>query len=112
MPICKICNKLIKPLGMPVGIVERMEVELRQIVSDVNYSFFHDTPNYPVPVVPLIVEFYYSWLGDGMTVGIIIWKEPCVGVKDWTCHAPSRPQNTADGHANGRDNKWQFLPIS
>lgn len=88
MPICRQCDKLIKPLGMPVGILERMEVELRQIVSDVNYRF-SDTPNYPVPAIPAVVEYMRVRTDDGVEgMSIVLWEAPCTLTKIWTCHDP------------------------
>lgn len=88
MPICKICNKLIKPLGMPVDLVEQMGVFLTKIVDDVYYETSDDCykhkAHYPVPAVPLLV----NWITTPSLEGVVVWKEPCTLVKKWTCHAP------------------------
>lgn len=97
MAICKHCNALIKPLGMPVDLIERMEVELRQIISDVNYRF-SDKPHHPVPMVPLLVEWchdlptYMEWVENPKEgtwppiTTVVVWKQPLENVKIWTYH--------------------------
>lgn len=90
MPVCKICNKLIKPLGMPVCLVEQMDVYLTKIINDVNYemsdNYYRHPAHYPVPMVPLIVEYSSNWWWDTHPPSIVVWREPCVIVKEWTYH--------------------------
>lgn len=61
MPICKICNKLIKPLGMPVCLVEQMDVYLTKIVDNINYemsdNYYRHPAHFPVPAVRLVAEY-------------------------------------------------------
>lgn len=93
MPICRPCGQLIKPLGMPVSIVEKMEVELRQIIKDVNYQLADDYYKYParhpVPAMPCIAEFCEDVVFSddgfvGVGVSIVVWKAPCEIVKIWS----------------------------
>lgn len=97
MPLCKHCNKLIKPLGMPVCLVEQMDVYLTKIIDDVNYemsdNYYRHPAHYPVPVVPLVVEFVREndrrWHDGDLT--IVVWKAPCIRTKTWTYHAGEQP---------------------
>lgn len=90
MPICKHCNKLIKPLGMPVDLVEQMEKFLVKIIDDVNYemsdNYYRHPAHYPVPAVRLVVEYCLNMYWDKNRPSIIVWREPCVLLKEWTYH--------------------------
>lgn len=86
MPVCLHCGKLIKPLGMPVDVVEEMETFLATIIEDVYYESGQRPPHYSMPVVPLVVEYAYNYGWNGKSVCIVVWKEPCTFIKEWTYH--------------------------
>lgn len=74
MPMCRHCDVFVPSL------------------PDVMYLVLYEAgliaPHYPVPMVPLIVE-YVNWVpGRSNLKGLIIWKAPCTLVKKWTYHMP------------------------
>lgn len=89
MPVCRQCGKLIKPLGIPVSLEEKVGAYLSKILEQVRYESGQRVPSYPVPAIPMVAEFVHNvnvegnyFIGAG--VSIVLWKAPCELVHVWS----------------------------
>lgn len=90
---CRHCGAYVRCIDPPViplskGLKELLALDLKPIVDEAIYRF-GDKPHYPVPAIPVVVEYFRTYFN---VVGVVMWAAPCRAVEVWVpvTHQPLR----------------------
>lgn len=90
---CRHCGLNVRPVQPPViplsrglkealapaRLKELLARDLKPIVDEAIYRY-GDKPRYPVPAIPVVVEYFRTYWD---ATGIVVWKMPCEAVVMW-----------------------------